>query len=180
MVWRDPFSPKHSLAKDSLFASVKVKVLRVAVAFLALTITLVALQPRAGTVDIAALDPVPDVVKAPAARPEVAVSPESEAEPSHVLRQPIQNSRLGQQYIDLPRLATQALRDYDYTVEDRDRRRALLLAVPANEMSDAYIDAFLNSAASRCAFSPPVSLRLSSGCIETPTLRSAMVRAARS
>lgn len=128
---------------------------------------------------VASPPPQPEVSRAAASLLELKASVAS-TETSHLLRQPIQSSRLGQQHTDLPRLVTEVLGDFGYTVEKGDRLHAHLVASLANEKSDAYIDALLNSAISRGEFSPPVRLRLSSGRLDTRTLLSAMVRAARS
>lgn len=97
------------------------------------------------------------------------------SEVSHLLRQ----SPQGGAPLDLPRLATTVLGDFGYAVSDGDRLHGMLVSALSNQKSDAYIDALLNTAAARGAFTPPASLTLPTGRLDTQTLLQAMLFAAR-
>ncbi|MEL7165282.1 MAG: hypothetical protein AAGL96_07375 [Pseudomonadota bacterium] len=94
---------------------------------------------------------------------------------SHLLRQ----ASAGGAPIDLRQLARSVLGDFGYPVRDGDRLHGMLVGALSNQKSDAYIDALLNTAAARGAFTPPEALTLPTGRLDTQALLRAMLLAAR-
>lgn len=117
-----------------------------------------------------------EVTRADASLLELRQAVQSE-EASHILRQLASGN--GARANDLPLLARRVLNTYGYPVRDGDRLHALLVSSLANQKSDAYIDALLNTAVARGEFTPPFALVRPSGRMDTSALLRAMVRAAR-
>ncbi|MEM6758956.1 MAG: hypothetical protein AAF601_05705 [Pseudomonadota bacterium] len=95
---------------------------------------------------------------------------------SHLLRQSSANG----EPIDLRQLARTVLGEFGYTVRDGDRLHGMLVSALSNQKSDAYIDALLNTALARGAFTPPRTLTLPTGRLDTQALLRAMLLGARS
>ncbi len=117
----------------------------------------------------------PEVTRAAASLLELRQELASQ-ETSDLLRRPVAGAGPDAQHTDLPRLATDVLTGFGYEVAAGDRLHALLVQALSDRKSDAYIDALLNTAASRGEFLPPARLRTSSGRLDTPKLLAALVR----
>lgn len=75
---------------------------------------------------------------------------------------------------DLRSLTATVLTDFGHVTRQSDPLHELLVEALANQQSDAYIDALLNTAAGRGDFTVPLSLQVSSGRLDTPTLLQAI------
>ncbi len=125
-----------------------------------------------------AVTPEPEVSRADASLLELRQAVYSR-DASHLLRQPIAGGVAGDQFIDLPKVTTSVLAGFGYRVRAGDRLHALLVQALAEQKSNAYIDALLNTAAARGEFVPPFQLRTSTGRLDTQTLLQAILRQAR-
>ncbi|MEL7092052.1 MAG: hypothetical protein AAFN94_09990 [Pseudomonadota bacterium] len=99
----------------------------------------------------------------------------SSSQASHLLRQ----ASSGGTPIDLRQLARTVLGDFGYAAGNGDRLHGMLVSALSNQKSDAYIDALLNTAVARGAFTPPDALILPTGRLDTQSLLQAMLIAAR-
>ena len=75
---------------------------------------------------------------------------------------------------DLRSLTATVLTDFGHVTRRGDPLHELLVQALANQQSDAYIDALLNTAAGRGDFRVPVSLLGPGGRLDTPTLLQAI------
>lgn len=196
----------HPDSGGQVGSTVVVKVLLVVVVFLLVTLGLVLMQPRPDpgavvvSVDVQpeALPVVePGIVATPPPEPATSqeIVPETEVtraaasllelrqqlasrETSHLLRRPVAGLAPDARHLDLPRLVTDVLTGFGYEVVPNDRLHVLLVQALADQKSDAYIDALLNTALARDEFEPPARLQTINGRLNTPMLLDALVRRA--
>ena len=167
----------------------------IAIAFLAVTIGLILLQPGtdpATRTEIADAAPTADIVGDTVAGADLTEVSRSDASllqietvsaseaVSRQLRQPIRLTDTDASRSDLRSLTAAVLADFGYKVIPGDRLHGLLVQASTEGQSNAYIDALLNTAAARGEFTPPLQLQMTSGRLDTETLLIALVRYAQS
>ena len=195
--------PKPGVRAADAGLSSNIKLLMIAAAFLVVTIGLILLQPGSPAptptqvADVPAappsVAPAPVVAAAPAtslrppATDTVARSaatlldpvalPSASAAVSQQLRQPIRLTDTNAAHRDLPSLAASVLQDFGHAPRSgEDRLHALLVQALAERQSNAYIDALLNTAATRGEFAVPPRLERLDGRLDTMVLLAALVQ----